>query len=135
MLCIGIDCGRSTGVAIWNSKTKCFDNILTLPIHKALDLIKEYSQQEEIKLFIENPNTFVPFGGKTNVGMLQGAGSVKRDFSIWKDFCEDNNIAYQGTRIQKGMKKLKSKEFQEITGCDKRTTVHARDAAMIVYNK
>lgn len=131
---IGIDCGKNTGLAVWNSIEKNFELILTLPIHQALDLIKEYPK-EDIFLFIENPHTYVPFGGRVQTGMLQGAGSVKRDYTIWKDFCEDYKISYKGTRVQKGMKKLPAKDFKEITGWEGRTSVHARDAAMIVYKK
>jgi hypothetical protein len=140
---IGIDPGTKTGVAIWDRKIKTFVLIDTLCIVDAiLDIGNFVRHQEEIgeKVMIrcENPNTWRPFKGrndKATNSRLQGAGSVKRDFAIWKEFAELFDVFFEPVSLQAAQKKMDAATFKKITGINQRTSNHARDAAMLVYNK
>ena len=68
-------------------------------------------------------------------GRLQGAGSVKRDATIWEDFCKDLGIRYEAVPPHKGMTKWSAETFANITGWQGKTSEHARDAALLVYAK
>lgn len=134
---IGIDPGINCGIAIWCSFDKSFDDISTLKLHKVFMMILSYPPQNII-VYIENPNTFVPFGKVSREEIdarRQGAGSVKQTFKHIIEFLEDHKIDYVKTRLQGGMKKMKAENFKRQTGWDKSTDEHGRDAAMLVYGR
>ena len=68
-------------------------------------------------------------------GRAMGAGSVKRDCSIWEEWCEARSIQYIASRPKTGMTKLPDAYFRGITGYDRRTNEHGRDAAMLVFQR
>ena len=74
------------------------------------------------------------YGSKSDA-KLQGAGSVKRDSSIWEDFLKDKGIPFQGIHPLQGLTKLTSVYFKRITKWDGKTSEHSRDAAMLVIGK
>ena len=131
---IGIDPGTNTGIAVWDTEKQCFESIETKTLHRALWLVYDYYFMGPIKLFIEDPNTWRPFkGNKSSNAKIQGAGSVKRDFAIWKEFCDDYSIPFVRTKIQGTMKKIRPDVFLQLTGWSKLTSEHGRDAAMLVF--
>jgi len=136
---IGIDPGTNTGLAIWDRQTNDFYFVGTLQIHDALHYIRvkhDYDYfQKNCLIRCENPNTWRPFGkqDKSDRSKLQGAGSVKRDFAIWQDFAKGIGIPFESVNLQSSMKKLKAERFEQITGYNKRTSEHARDAAMLCF--
>ena len=89
---------------------------------------------EIIKVYIEDSrNVSRGFGGAAKA---QGAGSIKRDCNIWEDFLKDLGIDYQFIRPnKKSMLKMDDKAFRALTGWDKRTSSHGRDAAMLVFGR
>ncbi len=137
---IGIDTGVSTGVAIWNSKTKAFVLIETMPIHKAMDAVFQWvitwnnkTDGKNIKVRVEDARqrTGLKFIGKER---LQGAGSIKRDAKIWEDFLTDIGCEFDMVAPHNNRTKVKDKPFKDMTGWEGRTSEHSRDAAMLVYN-
>ena len=140
MICIGIDPGTHTGVAVWDTKESRFLSLETLPIHQALDLVCKWQQDCKdrdvaMDVTFEDARQRTWFGkGDTNA-KLQGAGSVKRDCSIWEDFCKDYGIPYWAKPPGKGMTKVTSDYFRTISGYQGRTSNHARDAAMLVIGR
>ncbi len=139
----GIDPGTQTGIALWIPKKKSFEFIETQLIHKALDIVKEWSLKPTchtdssspyILLRIENPNTWIPYGKKQDTGLLQGAGSIKRDFKIWKDFAKYYGLDVEPVSLRAAVKKIKSEDFVKLTQWEKRTSQHARDAAMLCFD-
>lgn len=66
---------------------------------------------------------------------MQGAGSVKRDASIWEEFCTDYEIPFRALPPIKGGTKLQPDYFKALTGWKGKTSEHARDAAMIVFGR
>ena len=141
MIYIGIDPGTHTGMAVWDSREKKFLSLETLPIHLALEKVKEMSlpfwhmgkfYNMHIQVVFEDARQRTWFGhGDTNA-KAQGAGSIKRDCSIWEDFCKYYDISFQAKPPVKGATKVTSDYFKAVSGYKGRTSEHSRDAAMLV---
>ena len=144
MICIGIDPGTHTGVAVWDSREGKFLSLETLPIHRALEKVNEMSHpfwhmdrlyHDDIQVVFEDARQRTWFGkGDTNA-KLQGAGSVKRDCSIWEDFCKDYGIPYWAKPPVKGATKVSAEYFKMVSHYTGRTSEHSRDAAMLVIGR
>lgn len=133
MIWIGIDPGTHTGFAVWDTKSKKLVELDTMMIHQAFKRVFEIMETEDIRLRIEDAR-HVSRDGYESRARLQGAGSIKRDCSIWEDFCEDYDIPYMFVRPGKGTKPT-PEYFKLLTGWKGRTSNHARDAAMLVFGK
>ena len=136
-LFIGIDPGTHTGVAIWDGAKREFLELSTIPIHQALDKVKRIAKENnDICVVFEDARQRTWFGKDKNTNAkLQGAGSIKRDCSIWEDFCRDYEISYYAVPPMKGGTKLSESYFKTISGWKGRTSNHARDAAMLVIGR
>lgn len=141
---IGIDTGTHTGVAVWDSGEQAFTELQTLALHKALRRVSELhqaatSEGRTVKVIFEDARQrkWIPNSGdpRKEAGRRQGAGSVKRDASIWEEFLRDNGIPFEALAPRKGATKMEQSLFYAITGWDKRTSNHARDAAMLVIGR
>ena len=140
---IGIDCGTHTGLAIWNVAKREFVSIETLAIHRAFEKVKLFFEtvSKNTVIYIESPKTFVPFTQKKGAkqvniaARVQGAGSIKRDFAAWEDFFNDYKFPFVPTSVIGGAKKIDAVLFAKITGVKYRTSEHARDAALIVFQR
>lgn len=137
MICIGIDPGTHTGIAIWDTREGKFLSLETLPIHQAMVKVMVWKDNvgDDLQVVFEDARQRTWFGhGDTNA-KLQGAGSVKRDCSIWEDFCRDYNISYWAKPPIKGATKVSSSYFKTISHWPGRTSEHSRDAAMLVIGR
>ncbi len=135
MICIGIDPGTHTGVAVWDTREGKFLSLETLPIHKALLRVLVLTSDQVVEVVFEDARQRTWFGkGDTNA-KAQGAGSVKRDCSIWEDFCRDYGIPFQAKPPVKGATKVSAGYFKMVSGWTGRTSEHARDAAMLVIGR
>ena len=137
MICIGIDPGTHTGIAIWDTREGRFLSLETLPIHQAMVKVMVWKDNvgDDLQVVFEDARQRTWFGhGDTNA-KLQGAGSVKRDCSIWEDFCRDYNISYWAKPPIKGATKVSSSYFKTISHWPGRTSEHSRDAAMLVIGR
>lgn len=144
MICIGIDPGTHTGVAVWDSREGKFLSLETLPIHRALEKVKEMSHpfwhmdrlyHDDIQVVFEDARQRKWFGHGDTSAKAQGAGSVKRDCSIWEDFCKDYGIPYWAKPPVKGATKVSAEYFKMISHYTGRTSEHSRDAAMLVIGR
>ena len=140
MIWIGIDPGTSTGLAVWNSTQKELSLMETLPIHRALKRVKKIYDDNcglfDIMVIFEDARQRTWFGKDKNTNAkLQGAGSIKRDCSIWEDFLTDYEIPFRAVPPQKGCTKWNDKYFKMVTGWKGKTSNHSRDAAMLVFGK
>lgn len=140
MIWIGIDPGTHTGLAFWNDKEKKLYALETLPIHKALQLVrKHYNDNKclfDFFVIFEDARQRTWFGKDKNTNAkLQGAGSIKRDCAIWEDFLTDEGIPFRAVPPQKGGTKWDAKFFRMVTGWKGKTSNHARDAAVLVFGK
>lgn len=137
MICIGIDPGTHTGVAVWDTREGKFLSLETLPIHRAIDLVLYWRiyAKDDMQVVFEDARQRTWFGhGDTNA-KLQGAGSVKRDCSIWEDFCKDYGIPYWAKPPVKGATKVSADYFKMVSHYQGRTSEHSRDAAMLVIGR
>ena len=137
MIYIGIDTGVHTGFAMIAGPERIAE---TLPIHSALDRVKELSNGvDPIHVRVEDARLRKWFGRNSNA-KSQGAGSIKRDAKIWNDFLTElaadtlGLVTFQMVHPIKGATKMNSEIFKQITGIETRTSEHARDAFMLIHN-
>ena len=140
MIYIGIDPGTHTGIAFWDSIQREFIELSTIPIHQALAKVRKFYNdnkgQSDICVIFEDARQRTWFGRDKNTNAkLQGAGSIKRDCSIWEDFCKDYQIPYRAVPPQKGGTKWNAEYFNYVTGWQGKTSNHARDAALLVLGR
>ena len=135
---IGIDPGTKTGLAIWNTATNDFDLITTTTIVKAMEIVAN-STEPDSEIYFEDARKRTWFGKRQSPEKerekLQGVGSVKRDCSVWEEFCEHLGIKYHRVHPQQINTKTDAAYFKRLTGYKGRTSEHARDAAMIVFKR
>lgn len=134
MIYIGIDPGVNTGFAVWDSKQQKLIDAETLTIVSAMERVKGIVKMSPVTLIIEDARKRVWFGSNSEA-KRQGAGSVKRDCMVWEEFCTINQIPHHFLHPMKGGTKLTPEYFRMLTGYTKRTSNHARDAAMLVYGR
>lgn len=137
MIAIGIDTGTNTGIAIWDTSSKHFLEVKCLKIHEAFNLIEDYIKglgKQNIEVYFEDARLRTWFGNSSRE-KLQGAGSVKRDCSIWEDYLESKRIKYYPIAPKNNITKLNADTFKKITGYNGKTNEHSRDAAMLVFNR
>jgi len=138
---IGIDCGKHTGIAVWDTISRSFWMVDTVPIHKALDLVSELDALHagQIKVYFEDARQrkWLPKDTSSSEyrGHLMGAGSVKRDAVIWQDALTDWGIPFEMVPPRPGMTKWDAVTFARVTGYKGRTSNHARDAALLVFGR
>lgn len=131
---IGIDSGTKTGYALWDSKEKRFLMIESMKIHVAMENIRMLEREYLDQFFIrvEDARKRNWYGERSNE-KLQGAGSVKRDATIWEDFLTDIGANFEMVAPRKGLTKMKAQEFKRLTKWEFETNEHSRDAALLVY--
>lgn len=135
MIFIGIDTGVHTGFAVWDSDTKELVEISTLTITQAMQRVTELRViLRHVKLYIEDARKRTWFG-KAGREKLQGAGSVKRDCSIWEDWCKEQDIECVMVSPKHNRTKLSAAQFRVLTKWTGRTSEHARDAALLVFGR
>lgn len=139
-ICVGVDPGQHTGIAVWDTSTRQFIEIRTTGIVSAMDYLTELHKEKKIMLLVfedARQRTWIPRERDIRQvkGRAMGAGSVKRDCSIWEEWCSARGIQFIASRPKTGMTKLTDAYFRGITGYDRRTNEHGRDAAMLVFQR
>ena len=136
---IGIDTGTHTGVAVWDCKKQEFVLIKTMPLHEALFLVQEYvtkakrnDELHRLLVRVEDARQRKWFGQRSDA-KLQGAGSVKRDSTIWDEYLKSTGVRYNMVSPADNSTKLNADQFKARTGYRGSTNEHNRDAAMLVY--
>lgn len=140
MIAIGIDPGVNTGLAVWDTDAQTFRALKTCSIVTAMEyIVSLWRDGEELQIVFEDARKRQWLPRERNLseyrGKLMGAGSVKRDCEIWEEFCENYYIQYTAVPPRKGMTKWDAAYFAKVTGWKGRTSDHARDAAMLVYQR
>lgn len=128
---IGIDPGVKTGFASWNVKDNSFEFICSLPIHEVI-IILNYRDNKQSFIRVEDARKRKWFGGSGRE-KLQGAGSIKRDSKIWEDYLKYKGFDYEMVAPKNNKTKLNTDLFSKITGWEKPTNEHSRDAAMLCF--
>lgn len=130
---VGIDPGTNTGFAVWDTDKQSFDTVESKKIHEALSSVKFLLVSGEIKLVVFEDARLRSWFGRKGKESLQGAGSIKRDCSIWADYLGDLGVAYKAVKPTVGMTKWDHAQFAKSTGYQGRTNEHGRDAALLVW--
>ena len=132
--CIGKDTGVTTGIAIWNKKERKFSSIKSTTIHRAMETVwKMYKLDNAILVRVEDARLRKWYGENVGKERLKGAGSVERDAKIWEDFLRDLGVSFEMVAPKDNKTKMDKTVFKYRTGYIKATSVHGRDAAMLVY--
>lgn len=130
---IGIDPGQKTGVAIWNLETMKWETIITTTPIEAQEIVKLYHENGGCMVLCEDARLRKWFGNSGSE-KWQGAGWAKSASKGWEDFLKYHKIPY---RMQKPGATWKgpaaAKTWARITGWNKKTQDHARDAAWMVF--
>lgn len=134
---IGIDPGKHTGVAVWDRQGRYFTDVITLDFFGALNFLKHYNPtytQIVIEDATQNKPTFRRKGQRVGVAdrMAQNVGSVKRDTQLLIEWCERHGFTVR--KVKPDQSKLNAAAFKRTTKYIGRTSQHARDAAMLVYD-
>lgn len=135
MIYIGIDPGVKTGFAVWDKHAKTFRKIETMGIISAMMEVNDLHENDLTpiaEIVIEDARKRKWFG---NAGRekLQGAGSIKRDCSIWEEFCREISVPCRFVAPKANRTKMLADSFKSVTGWNKTISEHARDAAMLVF--
>ena len=139
---ISIDPGTNTGLSIFDCDNKEWIMCRTMEIHKALFVINNIMAEKEpnvnILVIVEDSRKIS--GGRER---LMGAGSIRRDCSIWDDFLNDKVKVYKETVLfvfisPKGNKYLKMdkelwKQYAKWED-NKMPSEHARDSATYIFS-
>lgn len=136
---IGIDPGKHTAIAVWNSWEDRFIEIETKLLHQAMDMVRDYNTKfpGEVFVIFEDARQRKWYGSNERKvkAKIKGAGSIERDCTIWEDFLTDLKIPFRAVPPRPHMTKVNEEYFKAISRWDKRTSEHARDAAMLVLGK
>lgn len=137
----GIDPGVNTGLAVWDTEKRMFRMVATCSILQAMFCIRLVREQFEqpVHIIFEDARQRRYIPREKNIseyrGKMMGAGSVKRDCSIWEEFAKHHVLPLVLVAPRAGMTKWDAGYFARVTGWQGRTSDHARDAAMLVYGR
>ena len=141
MYCIGLDPGKNTGIAVWDTEAQAFVLLDTVLIHEALFVLWDRWEHydEDVRVYFEDARKRQYLPRERNAseyrGKLMGAGSVKRDSVIWQDALTDWGIPFEMVPPKAGATKWDADAFRRLTGYNGRTSNHARDAALLVWGR
>jgi hypothetical protein len=129
---IGIDPGTNTGFSTYSTAEDRIVCCETIMIHTALQRIILIVPIFKIFVRVEDARQRKWFG-KNAKGKEQGAGSIKRDCSIWEDFLVNSKIPFEMTSPGKVKTKVTAEYFKKLTGYEGKTSEHSRDAGLLCY--
>lgn len=142
---IGIDPGVHTGFAVWDTNRRDFTMVATFNIVVAMENTRREWERASIQdcrdmvVVMEDARQRQWLPRERNLseyrGKLMGAGSIRRDCEIWEEFCTHLGIRLVKIPPRKGLTKWTADYFARVTGWKGRTSNHARDAALLVFNK
>lgn len=133
-LMVGLDPGVRTGFAVWSRETRALTAVETVGITQAMTLIRTMADAGSLhSVRFEDARLRTWFGARGREA-LQGAGSIKRDCSIWDEFLSGLvGVPFLPVSPQGKGRKLDAAAFARLTGWQGRTSEHGRDAAMLVW--
>lgn len=122
---IGIDPGKYTGLAITvDGKLRNMDTLL---IHEAMDAVRSINVPDLV-VVVEDARK-----RSGNPQAAQGAGSIKRDCTIWEDFLQSLKISFKMVAPRKNGTRFRDQIFKaSFPYWTKRTSQHSRSAANLL---
>lgn len=136
---IGIDPGKATGLAIYDTETGQFDNVYSTTFWGAINAIDVLIAQSmtgkyELCAVVELPTTKAVWHKAKSAGAKDRAavnvGSVIREAELIVDYLKE-----QGIRVitQHPRGKVDADYFKRVTGWQGVTNSHSRDAGILCY--
>ena len=139
---IGIDCGKKTGVAVWDVNAQKFSVIKTVDFWTAYEWISSSFSANETMVYVEDPAQNKPVWRRRGMKdyefskKCQSVGAVKRETTLLIKGLRIKGFQVKAIRPKKGSyTKMKADTFKKLTKCKMRSSQHARDAAMLVFNR
>lgn len=140
MIYIGIDAGKKTGIAIWDTESREILAVKTLDFFKTLIFVGDSFDTDAAKIIVEDPNKIKPIhGAKKNVSIrpllkiAQNVGGVKRETELLIEGLEAMGFDVEGTKPRKTKKD--AAYIKSICGFEGSTNEHTRDAIMLVVGR
>jgi len=130
MILCAIDPGVNTGYA--ELAVGKLIRVETMQIHEAIFRIEDLRKQSRIVVVFEDARQRKWFG-KAGREQLQGAGSIKRDCTVWQDYLQAAGVPYLAVKPKAGATKWTVEYLAQQTGWTARTSEHARDAAALAW--
>lgn len=131
-LVVGIDPGVQTGFASWDLSVQKLRDVATESIVSAMVRVQELHEDGLLhSVVFEDARLRTWFGSKGREA-LQGAGSIKRDCQVWAEWLAHIGCSYRAVSPQAKGRKVDAATFARLTRWTKRTSEHARDAAMLI---
>ena len=130
-LSIGIDPGKSTGYAEWDRVSKQFKTVLTLDFWSVYERVLAH-EADSVIVCIEVSRTKASFRKDT-----QHTTSVNVGMSYRESHLLAEGLERKGYRVERihPEGKLNEAQFKSRTGYQGRTSNHARDAAMLCFQR
>ena len=140
MLVIGIDPGLHTGLAVWDTSSRQLLDVRCSGIIDAMRYLRELQETRGVGLVVfedARKRKWIPRERDLSQfrGRAMGAGSVKRDATVWQDALTDWGIPFEAVKPRQGLTKWDAQTFARLTGWEGRTSNHARDAALLVFGR
>lgn len=139
---IGFDCGKKTGVAVWEVDYQQFSAIKTVDFWKAYNWVSTSFNAAETIIYIEDPSQNRPVWRREGMKeheyqkKCQDVGAVKRESLLMIEGLQRQEFEVKAIQPNKGsFTKLTAAAFKKITKYTKRTSEHSRDAAMLVFQR
>ncbi len=142
MIIIGIDPGVNTGIAVFNHKL--LTDLCTIrPFHLTEVLSAIFTDisasSDNLRVIYEDSRLTSPVWSRgTNKAALikiaRNVGQVDAVCSMIVDICEQYNVPCHGISPKNKGKKIGAEEFNKLTGWQKKSNQHERDAAMCVIS-
>lgn len=138
---IGIDPGVNTGLCVWSSEDKQIRTLHSVKIHEAMQHVKFMVASWPGKVFVRfedaRQRKWIPRqkNERAEKGLWAGAGSIKRDCTIWEDYLTSIGVPFEMVAPKNNKTKVKADYFNKLTGWTGKTNEHARDAACLVIGK
>jgi hypothetical protein len=135
-LIVGIDPGVTTGFALWDKTTGRLEEVNSMGIVAAMLRVQLMHNEGVLHSVVyEDARLRTGYFGKRADKKQQGAGSIKRDCSVWAEWLSMLGCAYKAVSPKDKGPKLEAVPFAKLTGWQGRTNEHGRDAAMLVFKR
>ena len=133
-LIVGLDPGVKTGFAIWSSTERRLVDVATMSITATMRRVQAMQDAGSLhSVVFEDARLRTGYFGVNASAKQQGAGSIKRDCSIWQEFLEGlTGVPFKPVSPKSKGAKVDAALFVRLTGYTCRTSEHGRDAAMLV---
>lgn len=130
---VGIDPGVVTGLCVWDRRQQMLVEVTSMGICEAMNRVRRLADSGELhSVTFEDARLRTGWFGGNSAARAQGAGSIKRDCSIWVEFLGGLLIPYKSVSPKAKGAKLDQRQFAKLSGWTAETNEHGRDAAMLV---